>query len=318
MNILITGAAGFIGSYLTNYLVDKYPSYNITVLDSLTYAGRLDNLSSSLNTIRFIGDDICNEQRVDRTMRNQHIVIHLAAESHVDRSIGNPNVFLETNIMGTHSLLKAAVNHGIQKFIHISTDEVFGELQLNTKGRFIEESRYQPRSPYAASKAASDHLVRAYGVTYDLPVVVTNCCNNYGPNQSIDKAIPLWITKALKGEPLPIYGDGLSVREWIHVSDHVLALDVILHRSETNESYLIGGGEEFSSKDLAEMIILYSDSASKIEYVKDRPGHDRRYSVSSAKMFRDFQWFPLVTFKDGLKDTIEWYKNNEEWWNDPD
>jgi dTDP-glucose 4,6-dehydratase len=318
MNILITGGAGFIGSNLVSHMVARYPGYKIVNLDKLTYAGNLENLKgveSNPNYTFIKGDikdanllkDVFTEHRIDA-------LIHLAAESHVDRSILGPEEFLRTNVMGTFTLLETArsfwtegaLNKGT--FINVSTDEVYGSLR-EEGGRFTEESPYAPSSPYAASKAASDHLARAYCHTYGLPVITTNCSNNYGPFQFPEKLIPLMILNAVEGKPLPVYGDGLNVRDWLHVFDHCAALDLVLHKGKVGETYNIGANNEWRNIDIVKLICTildeiepsspYSPHSSLIKYVSDRPGHDRRYAIDASKIRKELGWQPQYTFEKG-------------------
>lgn len=314
MRILVTGGAGFIGSNFVRYMLGQYPIYEIVVLDCFTYAGHRTNLADLMDRITLSTSDICFEPGVDKAMEGIDAVVHFAAESHVDRSIADTAAFLRTNIIGTDVLLRAAKKHGVKKFLHISTDEVFGSLSLDG-GSFNEDSPYAPRSPYAASKAASDHLVRAYGETYGLPYTITNCSNNYGPYQTPEKVIPLFISKALDGEKLPIYGDGLCVRDYLHVSDHCRAIDLVLHCGINGETYCVGGGEERNGRQLAtEILNILQLPHDQIEFVGDRPGHDRRYAVDSTNIWNKLGWKPKTSFFYGLWETVDWYVENENWW----
>lgn len=316
--LLITGGAGFIGSNFVHYWVRKYPDHKIINLDALTYSGNLANLSGldhSHNYV-FVEGDIRNQELVDRIMEGVDIVVHFAAESHVDRSILTPDIFLQTNILGTHTLLKAAVKHKVSRFHHISTDEVFGSLELNTETKFSEMTPYDPRSPYSASKAASDHLVRAYGETYELPFTITNCSNNYGEYHFPEKLFPLAITNLLENKKIPVYGDGLHVRDWLYVQDHCSAIERVLLDGKNGETYLVGGlNKDVSNLEIVHMILkLMGKSEEDLEFVTDRAGHDRRYAVDWSKINRELGWEPSVTLEEGLQKTIDWYKNNQAWW----
>lgn len=319
MKILVTGGAGFIGSNFIIYMMNKYPDYEIVNLDKLTYAGNLENLKSVENNPKytFIKGDICDREIVKRAMEGSDAVVHFAAESHVDRSITGPTIFIETNIIGTEILLETALDLGIKRFHHVSTDEVFGSLSLdNLSEKFNEKTPYQPRSPYSASKASSDHLVRAFIETYKLPATISNCTNNYGPFHFIEKVIPLFITNALKDKPLPIYGQGKAVRDYLYVTDHCRALDLILHKGKVGETYCIGGDSEKNGLEIADMILdLLEKPKDLITFVEDRKGHDMRYAMDHSKITNELGWKPSVNFKEGLKKTIEWYKANESWWN---
>ncbi|OIO44143.1 MAG: dTDP-glucose 4,6-dehydratase [Candidatus Pacebacteria bacterium CG_4_10_14_3_um_filter_34_15] len=317
--LLVTGGAGFIGSNFIIYWLNKYPESKIINLDSLTYAGNL----SSLKTVEdnpnytFIEGNITNSELVDKIMDDVDVVVHFAAESHVDRSILDPGIFLETNVLGTHVLLASALKNKIDRFHHISTDEVFGSLELgNPNSKFSESTAYDPRSPYSASKASSDHLVRAYGETYGLNYTITNCSNNYGELQYPEKFIPLAITNLMEGKKIPVYGDGLQVRDWLYVQDHCDAIDRVLHSDKSQETYVVGGlTKEVPNIEIVKMIVeIMGKDETQIEYVKDRAGHDRRYSVDWSKINKELGWKPTVSFEEGLKKTIEWYQLNQEWW----
>jgi len=320
MNLLVTGGAGFIGSNFILYWLKKYPQDKILNLDKLTYAGNLENLKTVENNSNyaFVKGDICNLSLVDSLIKKYNIdtIVHFAAESHVDRSIMDPAPFIKTNVEGTYVLLEAALKNKIKRFHHISTDEVFGALPLNSKEKFNEKTAYNPRSPYSASKAASDHLVRAYYVTYGLPITISNCSNNYGPYQFPEKLIPLAITNIIEGKKVPIYGDGLYVRDWLYVEDHCKALDLILHKGKIGETYFIGGlTKDIPNIEVVRKILkIMEKDESYIEYVKDRPGHDRRYAIDWSKINRELSWKPEADFDTGLKLTVDWYLKNKDWW----
>lgn len=329
MTVLITGGAGFIGSHVVRLFVQQYPGYKIINLDALTYAGNLENLRDieDAPSYQFIRADITDAAEMHRIFEAHRPdgVIHLAAESHVDRSITDPNAFIQTNVMGTANLLNAARtlwngDFEGKRFYHVSTDEVYGSL--GESGFFLETTPYDPQSPYSASKAASDHLVRAYGNTYHLPFVITNCSNNYGPNQFPEKLIPLFIHNIKNGRPLPVYGDGKYTRDWLYVVDHARAIDLVFHRGKNGETYNIGGFNEWQNIELIRLLCSLMDeklgrekgeSAKLITYVRDRPGHDRRYAIDAGKINRDLGWSPSVTFEEGLSKTVDWYLENEEW-----
>jgi dTDP-glucose 4,6-dehydratase len=314
MHILITGGCGFIASNFVHYLLERY-DYRIINLDALTYAGNPENLRKLENNPRykFIHGRIEDVNAVKKALRGVDRVVHFAAESHVDRSITNAQPFIQTNVAGTQVLLDACRQAKIDRFIHVSTDEVYGSL--GDKDRFTETTPLAPNSPYAASKAASDLLVRATAKTHGLPAIITRCSNNYGPYQFPEKLIPLMITNALEDKPLPVYGDGLNVRDWIHVTDHCAALDTVLHRGIVGETYNIGGESERKNIDVVKTILrLLEKSESLITFVDDRPGHDRRYAMDIKKIKRQLKWSPAVTFEKGLELTIDWYRRNEKWW----
>jgi len=320
MRLLVTGGAGFIGSNFILYWLKKYPQDKIINLDKLTYAGNLENLVSAEknSNYKFIREDICNSQFVNSLMKNEKIdiVVHFAAESHVDRSILDPAPFIKTNIEGTYVLLQAALKNNVSKFHHISTDEVFGALPLDSKNKFNKNTSYNPRSPYSASKAAADHLVRAYHTTYGLPVTISNCSNNYGPYQFPEKFISLAITNLIEGKKIPVYGDGLYVRDWLYVEDHCRAIDLILKKGVIGKTYLIGGQtEDISNIEVVKKIIkIMNKDESVVEYVKDRPGHDRRYAIDWSQTNKDLGWKPGFDFDTYLKKTVNWYNIHLNWW----
>jgi dTDP-glucose 4,6-dehydratase len=332
MNILVTGGAGFIGSHVVRRLVNQYPGYTIVNLDVLTYAGNLENLKDLENKANyvFVRGDIGDRALVSKIFDEYAIdkVIHLAAESHVDRSIQDPLIFLKTNILGTANLLQVAKekwqkNYDDKLFYHISTDEVYGSLDLDG-GFFTEETSYDPRSPYSASKASSDHLVRAFYHTYHIPIVVSNCSNNYGPNHFPEKLIPLILNNIMHQRPLPVYGTGENVRDWLYVEDHANAIDAILHKGVAGETYNIGGHNEWKNIDIVRYLCDAMDrklgrpqgsSQSLIAFVTDRAGHDLRYAIDASKIERELGWRPTETFETGIEKTIDWYINNQEWLN---
>ncbi|OGG02326.1 dTDP-glucose 4,6-dehydratase [Candidatus Gottesmanbacteria bacterium RBG_16_37_8] len=318
MNILVTGGAGFIGSNFIIYWLKKHPQDRIVNLDALTYAGNPENLTSvdQLPNYRFVKGNICNAKLVSQLCKGIDIVVHFAAESHVDRSIKDPGVFLETNVSGTHILLKSALKNKIKRFHHISTDEVFGSLDLSENKKFNENTPYFPRSPYAASKAASDHLVLAFYHTYGLPVTITNCSNNYGPYQHPEKLIPLTITNIIENKKVPVYGDGKNIRDWLYVEDHCRAIDLVLKEGKIGETYCIGGLlKDVSNLEIIRMIFrILKKEDSLISFVKDRPGHDRKYAIDWSKIKKDLGWQPEATLEEWLTKTVEWYSKNRVWW----
>ncbi|RJR26473.1 dTDP-glucose 4,6-dehydratase [candidate division WWE3 bacterium] len=320
MKLLITGACGFIGTNFILRYVKNHPEDEIINVDKLTYAAnkKVNNLLTGNKRYNFIQEDICNYPAMEEIMKGVDVVVHFAAESHVDRSIQNPEIFLKTNIFGTHSLLEAALKNNVKRFHHVSTDEVFGELSLEGEEKFTENTQYDPRSPYSASKAASDHLVRSYYATYGLPVTTSNCSNNYGPFASPEKFIPRSITNLLQNTPIKIYGDGKYIRDWLFVEDHCIAIETIIEKGRVGETYLVGGlTKDITNLELAEMLLeITGKDKSYIEFIKDRPGHDKRYSVDWTKLNKELGWTPTLTLRTGLEKTVEWYKNNEEFWNE--
>jgi dTDP-glucose 4,6-dehydratase len=318
MKLLVTGGAGFIGSNFIHYWAKRHPEDSILNFDKLTYAGTLTSLKDleSFPQYRFVNGDIIDAAAVAAAMHSIDIVVHFAAESHVDRSILGPGVFLETNIIGTQVLLDAALKSSVKRFHHVSTDEVFGSLELGSKEKFNEHTPYNPRSPYSASKAGSDHIVRAYGETYNLPFTITNCSNNYGEYHFPEKLFPLAITNIIEDKKVPVYGDGLNVRDWLYVQDHCAAIEAVLLKGTVGETYAVGGlKDDVSNLEVVKMILrLMGKSEDSIEFVADRRGHDRRYAVDWSKIHDQLGWSPSVSLEEGLQKTIEWYKNNEAWW----
>lgn len=341
VNILITGGAGFIGSNFVKYILLEHPDYKVINLDKLTYAGNLENLKEveGNNNYTFIQGDILDQKLTSAILDGSHpaaspqptdTIVNFAAESHVDRSIEDPSAFVKTNVLGTQVLLDCARkawskppfekggHRGIYRFIHVSTDEVYGSL--GATGYFTEDTPLSPNSPYSASKAGSDLMVRSYYETFGFPAIITRCSNNYGPYQFPEKLIPLMITNALEGKPLPVYGDGRNIRDWLHVEDHCRAIDVVLHNGKEGEVYNIGGNNEWKNIDIVNLICdilkarLNTSAHSQITFVKDRPGHDRRYAIDSTKIKKGLGWSPAYTFEKGICETIDWYLENMEWW----
>ncbi|MBU4347240.1 dTDP-glucose 4,6-dehydratase [Patescibacteria group bacterium] len=316
MKILVTGGAGFIGSNFIHYWLKKYPDDKIINLDVLTYAGNLENLKDieDNKNYQFIRGDICDATLVNELVKAVDLIVHFAAESHVDRSILNSSDFIRTNVEGTRVLLDAAKNAGGIRFHHISTDEVFGSLKPDD-AKFNENTPYDPRSPYSASKASSDHLVRAYYHTHKLPITISNCTNNYGPYQFPEKIIPLFITNLLDEKKVPVYGEGRNIRDWIYVDDHNAGVDAVIHKGKIGETYCLGGGNELTNLEITKKILkLMNKGEEMIEYVVDRPGHDFRYAMDISKAKDELGWRPEMDFNRGLTKTVEWYKNNQEWW----
>jgi len=317
MNILVTGGAGFIGSNFIRYMLEKHPDYKIVNFDKLTYAGNLENLTDleKVAGYTFERGDICDKARVAECIQKYNIeaIVNFAAESHVDRSILGASAFVQTNIVGAHILLELTKEFNLARFIQISTDEVYGSL--GTEGYFVETTPLHPNSPYSASKASADLLALAYHHTFGLPVIVTRCSNNYGPYQFPEKLIPLMIVNALNDKPLPVYGDGQHVRDWIYVRDHCSAIDLVLQKGRDGEIYNIGANNELKNIEIVKLILkILGKPESLIVFVKDRPGHDRRYAIDSSKIRRELGWSPQHIFKEAIKETIDWYVNNENWW----
>lgn len=319
MNLLVTGGAGFIGSNFIHYILEKYPDYKIINLDKLTYAGNLDNLryvehKYGLGEKRygFVMGDVCDEETVNTIVgRKPDVIINFAAETHVDRSVMGSDEFLRTNILGTRTILEAARKHNIGRFIQIGTDEVYGSVE---DGYSKEDDAVQPNNPYSASKAAADVLARSYWITFNTPIIITRSSNNFGQYQYPEKLIPLFITNLIEGKKIPVYGDGMNVRDWINVADNCEGIDAVLHYGKIGDVYNIGGGNERTNLDIARSLLDYFNlDENRIEYVKDRPGHDKRYALDSSKI-KKLGWRPSRRFDEALKDTVEWYKNNDWWW----
>lgn len=318
MKVLITGGAGFIGGNFVHYMLKKYPDYELIVLDKLTYAGNLETLAPIMEKIKFVKGDIADRKTVYELFESDkpEVVVNFAAETHVDRSIDNPEVFLVTNILGTQVLMDACRKYGIKRFHQVSTDEVYGDLPLDRPDLFFtEETPIHTSSPYSASKASSDLLVQAYHRTYGLPVTISRCSNNYGPYQFPEKLIPLMIANALNDKPLPVYGKGLNVRDWLYVEDHCKAIDLIIHKGREGEIYNIGGHNERANIDIVKTILkILGKSESLITYVTDRKGHDLRYAIDPAKIHKELGWLPETAFDEGIVKTVQWYLDNKPWW----
>ena len=315
LKLLVTGGAGFIGSNFIQYTLREHPDWEVVNLDKLTYAGNLENLRDVENNpqYRFVKGDIADREKVDEVLREGFdVIVNFAAESHVDRSILDPSPFIETNVRGTQMLLEGVRQYKVRKFIQVSTDEVYGSIE---EGKFTEDSALHPNSPYAASKAAADLLCHAYWRTYNSPVLITRCTNNYGPFQFPEKLVPLVITNALEGKEIPIYGDGLNIRDWIYVEDHCHALDSVIQRGKPGERYNIGAANEKTNLELVKFILdIMEKPQSLIKFVADRPAHDRRYALDTSKIERELGWKPGISFKEGVSRTVQWYIQNESWW----
>lgn len=314
MNILVTGGAGFIGSCFVRHILNKYKDYKVINLDALTYCGNLENLDDVKDNpnYTFVHGNICDKKLVRELIPQVDCVVNFAAESHVDNSIKTPEIFIETNVQGTLNLLQSCKELGIQRYLQVSTDEVYGSL--GKTGYFYETTPISPNSPYSASKASADMLVRAYYETYKLPVLTTRCSNNYGPYQYPEKLIPFFISKLLKGEKVPVYGDGMNVRDWLYVYDHCAAIDTVLHNGKVGEVYNIGGHNEKTNLQITHLILeAMGKDESSIQYVEDRLGHDRRYAIANDKITAELGWTPSVTFEEGIKLTIDWYLNHQDW-----
>lgn len=315
MKLIVTGGAGFIGANFVHYTLQNKPNYEVTVLDALTYAGNRDSLRLASDSVRFVHGDICDAELVDRLVRESDLVVHFAAESHVDNSLADPEPFIRTNLIGTYTILEAVRRNG-KRLHHISTDEVFGDLALDADEKFTESTAYDPSSPYSATKAGSDMLVRAWVRSFGVQATLSNCANNYGPYQHVEKFLPRQITNVLTGRKPRLYGQGTNVREWTHVDDHNAAVHLILERGRAGETYLIGSGDERSNRQIIhDLLEVMSLPADYFEYVPDRPGHDLRYSNDSAKIRSELGWQPRYgSFRDGLATTVDWYRQNEWWW----
>ena len=314
LKLLVTGGCGFIGSNFIRYILQKYPSYKIINLDKLTYAGNPENLKDveKNKNYKFVKGDICDKKIVDELSKDVDCIINFAAETHVDRSILEPDAFIRTDIIGTHTLLEAVRKNGVPRFVHISTDEVYGSIE---SGSFTEASPLKPNSPYSASKAGADLLCRAYYITYKVPVIITRSSNNFGPYQYPEKIIPLFITNAIEDKPLPVYGDGLNVRDWLYVLDNCKAIDLVLHRGKPGEIYNIGAGNEIPNIELTKKILrILNKPESLIKFVQDRLGHDRRYSLDTSKIRKELGWKPEYNFDTALEKTVDWYLKNRQWW----
>ncbi len=317
MRLLVTGAAGFIGSNFVRYWLERHPGDHLVALDLLTYAGDRRNLEGLEERIVFVEGDICDLERVERLLASERVevVVNFAAESHNSLAVLDPGRFFRTNVLGTQSLLEAARRTGVQRFHHVSTCEVYGDLPLDGGDAFSEESPYRPRTPYNASKAGADHAVRAYFETYGLPVTITNCANNYGPRQFPEKVIPLFVTNALDDRALPLYASTQNRREWLHVDDHCRAIELVLLQGREGETYNVGSGVERSIEELADLVLALTGKPPTLKtIVPDRPGHDRRYLLDSSKLRRELGWEPTIPFEEGLATTVDWYRENRAWW----
>ena len=316
MKLLVTGGAGFIGSNFIRQYLKNHPNDSIINLDLLTYAGNLENLADLATNAnyKFVQGDICDAELVNELVKEVDIIVHFAAETHVDRSITGPAAFVKTNVLGTYTLLEAARNNGNKRFHHVSTDEVFGALKPEDP-KFTEKTLYDPRSPYSASKASSDHLVRAYWHTCQLPITISNCTNNYGPYQYPEKLLPLFITNLMQNKKVPVYGQGLNIRDWIYVDDHNLGIEAILQFGKLGETYCLGGENELTNLEITKLILqAFAKTESEIEYVADRLGHDFRYAMDITKAKKELNWQPQMDFQTGLQKTVLWYQNNQAWW----
>lgn len=316
MRILITGGAGFIGANFVHLIRKKYPDYEIIVVDKLNQQGNLENLAEIKNDIEFHKFDLVEEARLTPIFESGiDFVVHFAAETNVDRSIEDPDNFVSSNVLATNILLRLSRDHGVKRFHHVSTDEVFGSLELGSDAKFSETTPYDPRSPYSATKAASDHLVRSYFHTYGLDVTISNCSNNYGPYQVPENIVPVFALMAMQDKPLTIYGDGKSVRDYLFVTDHCRAIDLVLHNGKAGETYCVGGGQEQNSIQIADAVLSILDKPAELKtFVTDRPGHDRRYAIDYSKLNRELGYEPSVTFEEGLRRAIDWYRANPSWW----
>ncbi|MBA2568820.1 MAG: dTDP-glucose 4,6-dehydratase [Actinobacteria bacterium] len=317
MRLLVTGAAGFIGSNFVHYWLEQHPDHHVVAYDLLTYAGNRENLAGTEDRAPFVQGDIADLELAEQTIREQgvDVVVNFAAESHNSLAVVDPGLFARTNVLGTQLLLEASRQTGVAHFHHVSTCEVYGDLALDSDESFSEESPYRPRTPYNASKASADHYVRAYHETYELPITITNCSNNYGPFQFPEKVIPLFVTNALDEKPLPMYASTQNRREWLHVRDHCRAIELVLHSDRVGETYNVGSGLERSIGEIADLVVeLTGKSADLKQIVPDRPGHDRRYLLDSSKIERDLGWRPEIGFDEGLRETVAWYSENRAWW----
>jgi dTDP-glucose 4,6-dehydratase len=316
MRVLVTGGAGFIGSNFVHYLREKYPDYQVVVVDKLNQQGNIENLAPVRDSIDFHEFDLTEEDKlVPIFQQGLDYVVHFAAETNVDRSIEDPDSFVNSNVLATNVLLRLSRDHGVKRFHHVSTDEVFGSLELDSTEKFNEETPYDPRSPYSATKAGSDHLARSYFHTYGLDVTISNCSNNYGPYQVPENIVPVFTLMAMNEKPVTIYGDGKSVRDYLFVYDHCRAVDLILHGGKAGETYCIGGGQEQNGIQIANAVLSILDKPAELKkFVTDRPGHDRRYAIDYSKLNRELGYEPSVTFEEGLRKTIDWYQKNPGWW----